>query len=99
MKTEIDGVAYDTESASIIATFTKEYGADEFRHIDESLYQAENGRFFLAGGGGPVSRYGHPAGDRLVGGSGIVLLTAQEACKWCEAHHVDPDIIHKLFAI
>ena len=97
MKKTIDGELYDSESAEKIASFAKEFGADEFRHVEESLYMARNGRFFLAGGGGPMSRYVHPAGDRQVGGSDVVLLTSREARKWCAAHGVDSETIKKLF--
>ena len=54
MKAVIDGAVYDTETATKIAFFSKEFGADEFRHVEESLCKTKSGRFFLAGGAGIV---------------------------------------------
>ena len=93
MKAVIDGEVYDTETATKIAFFSKEFGADEFRHVEESLCKTKSGRFFLAGGGGPMSRYSHPVGDRQAGGAGIVVLTPDEAQQWCESHGVDVETI------
>ncbi len=93
MKAVIDGEVYDTETATKIAFFSKEFGADDFRHVEESLYKTKSGRFFLAGGGGPMTRYSHPVGDRQAGGSGIVILTLDEARHWCESHGVDVETI------
>ena len=99
MKTVIDGETYDTETATKIADFSKEYGADDFRHVEESLYKTRNVRFFLAGGGGSMTRYTHPVGDRQTGGSGIVALTPKEARNWCETHGVDANTIDHHFEV
>ncbi len=93
MKAVIDGAVYDTETATKIAFFSKEFGADEFRHVEESLYKTKSGRFFLSGGGGPMTRYSHPVGDRQAGGSGIVVLNPDEARCWCDTHGVDVETI------
>ena len=99
MKAVIDGETYDTETATKIAAFSKEFGANDFRHVEESLYETRNGRFFLAGGGGPMTRYSHPVGDRQAGGSGIVVLTPNEARNWCETHGVDANTIAQHFEV
>jgi len=93
MKAVIDGAVYNTETATKIAFFSKEFGADDFRHVEESLYKTKSGRFFLAGGGGPMTRYSHPVGDRQAGGAGVVVLTSDEARHWCESHGVDAETI------
>ena len=99
MKAVIDGITYNTETASKIAYSSKEFGANDFRHVEESLYRTEDGRFFLAGGGGPMTRYSRPAGDRQSGGSGIVVLTPDKARNWCESHGVDAETIAEHFKV
>ena len=97
MRAEIDGEIYDTDTAQKIAYFTKEFGSDEFRHVEETLYRTKGGRFFLAGGGGAMTHYSHPEGDKQIGGSGIFPLTAREAKKWCNTHGVDQKSIAQYF--
>src|SRR5262245_1755240 len=79
----IGGLRYNTETAEILATLPD--GADsvsDFRYESTSLYRTKNGRYFLAGRGGALSRWsenipGSNSGRR--GGEGIIPISEDEA--------------------
>ena len=88
MKDIIDGKRYDTDTAEEIATGSSS-GAHpgDFEYYRETLYKTDNGAWFLAGKGGPKTKYASPVpGGGLSGGSGIHPLTSGETMSWMEAH-------------
>lgn len=99
MKQVIDGKVYNTETAEVVAEFSNDFGVSDFRHCEETLYRTKKGRFFLAGEGGPMSRYSKSVGDMQSGGSGIIALTVTEAQEWCEQTDVETSVIEELFEI
>tara|TARA_R100000306_G_C4380997_1_gene144338 strand:+ start:2839 stop:3150 length:312 start_codon:yes stop_codon:yes gene_type:complete len=79
MKKVIGGLRYDTETAEKVAQHWDGYQSDH-GHVCESLYRTKNGRWFLAGEGGPASRYAKSVdGNGRIGGSGIVPVTPEVA--------------------
>ena len=56
MKKIICKVEYDTENSKKVATFTKGNFGDE-AGFEESLYETENGKYFLYVNGGSESPY------------------------------------------
>ena len=75
MKAVIEGLRYDTETAKLVASHSYGYTTDH-GYADEDLYRTRNGRWFLAGKGGPASRYAESAdGSGWIGGKGIVPIT------------------------
>jgi len=99
MKRIIDSRRYDTDTAAEIASDAHGYTSD-FNHWRESLYQTKGGRFFLAGSGGPLSKYAHsPRQNEWTSGEGVSVLTEAEALRWCEKHDVDVDVIVRYFTI
>jgi len=99
MKAVIDSKRYNTDTAATIAADA--YGnIGDFNHWRESLYQTKNGAFFLAGSGGPLSKYARsPRLNEWTGGEGIFVLTEAEALRWCEKHDVDVGVIVEHFTI
>ena len=98
MKKIIDGIRYDTEKATEIGSASYSNRSD-FHHWDESLYKApRSGRFFIAGEGGPLSRWSK-AIDRnsWSGGSGIISVEPEQAREWCE-QYLDGDDWSEHFA-
>ncbi len=85
MKAIIQGRKYDTETAEHIVGYSNNLGCGDFRHYEEDLYRTKKGNWFLAGEGGPMTKYSHTVGDATSGGSGIIPLTNQEAFEWLEA--------------
>lgn len=61
MKQVIEGKRYDTATAQEIGSGGGKAYPGDFHYYRESLYLTKKGPFFLAGEGGPLSRYGRPA--------------------------------------
>jgi hypothetical protein len=78
MRKIIQGRVYDTEKATLIGTHqAPKRGSASWWEAD--LYVTPKSRyFFLAGRGGPMSRWR--------GKAGVVELTKEEACTWIEEH-------------
>lgn len=99
MKRVIDGRPYNTETAESIANYRNNLPSTDFRFADETLYKTKNGRFFLHGQGGAMTRWCESAGNTSWGSSGIERLSETEALDWCESCDVDADIIAKHFTL
>ena len=85
MKKIINGKKYDTETAEWISSYDVTNG--KFSDYEEDLYRKRTGEFFLAGEGGPASKYSQPYGDHgSQSGKGIIPLTEEEAREWVEMH-------------
>lgn len=97
MKKIIGGKRYNTETAEEIASFGNGLGTRDFRNYDETLYKTKNGNWFLAGEGGPMTKYAEPCGDMMCGGSDIIPLGPDEALAWLESHN-EADAIDTHFA-
>ena len=84
MKSIINRKKYDTETATEIQTITYGQGKRDFKHFEETLYRKKTGEFFLAGEGGPMSKYSHFYSLENMWGSGsrIIPLTLDEAKDW-----------------
>lgn len=93
----IDGKRYNTETATEIAHFWNGLSTQDFRNVSETLYVTKKGGFFLAGEGGPMSKYSQPCGDMTGGGSDVIPLTKDEAYQWCEKY-ADSDVIEQYFS-
>lgn len=92
MKKIIEGKRYDTETAEEIVSYWNGLGTSDFRHVNESLYKTKSGKFFLAGEGGPMSKYARTCGDMTSGGEDIIPLTPQEAQNWLEEHNFTKEL-------
>ena len=84
MKKVINGKMYNTETADWLGNYSFGYSGD-FQRIDEDLYRTKKGSFFLAGEGGPMTKYRVECGVReWCGGSDIIPLSEDEAREWVE---------------
>lgn len=84
MKEIIGGKKYDTNTAELIAEWNNGYYRSNFKRCEESLYRTTKGAWFVAGEGGPMSKYARPVGDMTSGGGGLTPLTDDEAYEWLE---------------
>lgn len=81
----IGGKKYNTATAECIAEASNGLSYNDFAHWDAKLYVTKKGQFFLAGGGGPMSRWAVAAYGGGTGGSvGIIPLDREEAAAWAE---------------
>jgi len=97
MKQVISGFIYDTDKAEEVWTASYSNPSD-FKHWSETLYRTKKGAFFLAGGGGPMSRWRKDTGDGYSGSTGIIPLAEAEALDWCESNGADADLIAETFS-
>lgn len=85
MKKIISGKLYDTETAKAIASCSHGDGPRDFRYYAETLYRKRTGEFFLAGSGGPMTKYAQATGQNSwSGGEKVFPLTYKEAQAWAE---------------
>lgn len=94
MKQVIYGKVYNTATAMQVIDLPCSVNRGDFGYHDTALYRTAKGAFFLAGTGGPSSRWARACGlNCSVGGSGILPLTEQEA-RW---HLEDANAPQELF--
>jgi hypothetical protein len=84
MKAKIEGKAYDTAKAEVIATHDNGLPKNDLDYIREGLYK-QDGVLFLAGESGARGRYAknEETGGKI-GGEGGYILSPEEAKEWIE---------------
>lgn len=103
MKAIINGKRYDTDKATLIGetdNIGPSVSRNDFHFWEAGLYVTPRSRsYFLAGRGGPMSRFATSHGNSSwSGGEGVHPMTKQEAFEWSQqelAHK--PDIIEAHF--
>ena len=79
MKRTIHGRRFDTDTSTLIGTHYQPGAQGDSTWWKASLYVTPvSRRFFLAGWGGPMTRWR--------GKEGIFEMTKEEACMWIEEH-------------
>lgn len=85
MKQIINGLRYDTATATEVASYSLGYRTD-FSGIEETLYRTAKGNYFIHGWGGAASSYAKPVGDgSMTEGEAITPMSEAEAVDWLEA--------------
>lgn len=92
MKKIINGKKYDTETASLIHEWDNGHYPGDFEACEEALYRTRKGAYFLAGSGGPMSKYAVSSGNSTGGGEDITPLSETEAREWLEQHDGSDEI-------
>jgi hypothetical protein len=82
MVRNIDGKKFDTATAIAIAAWENGLPHSDYYHVSETLYRTKNGVYFLAGSGGPLTKYAFECGGLKGYGSGIIPITADDALAW-----------------
>lgn len=83
MKKIINGKRYDTETATLMASYDNGLPRGDFKSLSEKLYKNETGEFFLYGKGGAGTRWSHRCCDGVyMNGEMIVPLSLAEAKEW-----------------
>lgn len=96
MKKIINGKSYNTETAEEVASFWNGLCSGDFGSLSESLYRTKKGSWFIAGEGGPMTKYARHYGNMTSGGAELIPITAQQALKWLERHN-ENEAIEKFF--
>jgi len=98
MRAIINGVRYDTDKATCICGGESVEGVTDFRHWSAQLYRTpRSGRYFLAGEGGPMSRFAVARGDGVGGSERIIPLSEEEAMAFAEAE-ADAETVEEHFS-
>jgi hypothetical protein len=82
----IGGLRYNTVTATEVCNFESSGGSSDFHYEDTSLYRSPRGRFFLAGYGGPMSRWSRSDFGGYTGGEGLAPVSVSEARTFAEEH-------------
>jgi hypothetical protein len=99
MRQIIDGKRYDTDTAEYLAGVPCHYQSrSDFNYEDTAIYRTKSGRYFIAGEGGPMTRWAHKAGNMWTNGSGIRPLSPEEARVHLEDANAQ-DALERYFAI
>jgi len=88
MRKIINGKRYNTATATNVCDVSPSgYFSNDFRWEDTYLYRTSRGNWFLAGKGGPLTRWAQKSGDTgRCSGSGIIPIDADEARSLLEQH-------------
>jgi len=88
MKAIIDGLRYDTDKATKIASWDNGAHHGDFHRVEETLYRTQANAYFIAGEGGALSCYASACegGRASCGGEGIRPLDEAAAITWLENH-------------
>jgi hypothetical protein len=103
MKTIVNGKRYDTEKAILVGeadSLGREADSvTDFRYWEATLYKTpRSGRFFLAGEGGPMTRFAQSAGQNSwTGGADIIPMDRYKALEWAE-EYLSAEAIEKHFS-
>jgi hypothetical protein len=84
MKAIINGLRYDTEKAEFVGSASADCGRTDYCWWQAGLYKTSAGRYFLAGRGGPNTRFATPISGGRTGGEKIIPMTKDEARAWAE---------------
>ena len=99
MKRIIDAKTYNTETATHIANASSSCGKSDFNWWDEDLYRSPKGQYFVSGEGHAMSRWSESYGNMSGPGSGIELLTREEAIAWCERNDIKVSLVEAEFGL
>ncbi|HDO26157.1 MAG TPA: hypothetical protein ENG95_05910 [Nitrospirae bacterium] len=87
MKKIINKKMYNTETSICLHSWDDGCYGNDFRACEESLYKTKRGAYFIAGSGGPMSKYAKSYGSNSTGGSSdITPVSKAEAIEWLESH-------------
>jgi len=94
MKAIINGLRYDTETATLVGEARAGCPASDFGYWEAGLYRTpRSGRYFVAGHGGPMTQFGRPApGGGRGGGERVTPMTKDEAFAWAQEYLNDDEI-------
>jgi hypothetical protein len=87
MKKIINGKSYNTDTAQEIGYYDNGMARSDFGWCEERLYKTSKGAYFLAGRGGPMTKYSRRIGGNCsTGDSDIIPQSECEAKEWAEQH-------------
>jgi len=100
MKKILNGFRYDTEKAILIGHAEPNSNIRDFNYWEAGLYVTKRSHsFFIAGSGGPMSRFGRSTGqNETSGGSDLIPMSKAEALEFAE-QYLETEEFEKHFVI
>ncbi len=100
MKKILNGFRYDTEKAILIGHAEPTPNIRDFSYWEAGLYVTKRSHsFFIAGHGGPMSRFGRSTGqNEWSGGSDLIPISKEEALEFAE-QFLEPEGFERYFEI
>lgn len=86
MKKIIDGKAYDSDTAKVVAAHVVDTSSDKEEWVTEKLLVKRTGEYFLYGCGGSLTRYAVADGMGWKAGERITPCTKEYAMSWAEPY-------------
>jgi hypothetical protein len=88
MRAIINGLRYDSDKATLIGEANYNGSSSDFQWWEAGLYRTPRaGRYFLAGRGGPMTRWARAIGDNgRTGSARIFPMELGEAREWAERY-------------
>lgn len=99
MKQIINGKVYNTETATLLATWHNDLPDNDFSSLLEKLFITKKGQYFLYGNGGAMTWCAQSCAGGFCGGKVIKLVNQREALEWCEHRQIDPDLVASIFDV
>ncbi len=97
MNKVIRGKRYDTDTATLVYTWSNNYQYLDFNYIEKSLYRKRTGEYFLYVWGGANTTYAKRVGSNSwSGGEYIKPISIDKAKEWLE-ENADADTYEKEF--
>jgi hypothetical protein len=96
VKKIVNGKSYNTSTATEVCDIGNGLRKGDFKWDDSALYVTKKGAYFLAGEGGPASRWAREYSNMRIGGRGIKPLSIGEALSLAE-EHAPADVIEEFF--
>lgn len=96
----VNGKRYNTETAELLCDISRGgYSRSDFAYDNTDLYVTKNGNFFIAGEGGPRSRWSQSTGqNQWSGGSGLRPIDKNDARALLEQYGA-PEQVEKFFPV
>ena len=86
MKMILNGLRYDTETATLVAEDCNGYDRGNYNYWTEQLYHTPNGRWFVYKAGGANTRYAVSLCDGSGFGESIEVLCKGAVKEWLQKH-------------
>ena len=86
MKVKFDGRVYDTETATLLASYTNGLPITDDYYVDAFLYVKKNGEYFLNCHGGSKSEYSFVRDNQTFRGEYIIPIMNNKLKDWVIGH-------------
>jgi hypothetical protein len=87
MKRIIDGLKYDTETATRLHEWDNGIFGNDFRSHEETLFKTPKGRYYVYGCSGPMGPYAQSIGNNGMGAGDVFIpMDREQAFRWLSDH-------------